>query len=222
MIPEGDPVNPASGMAMGVSDLVINRTNGNAFGFVQLSNFNADRVDIMLGPAGTNGFVAVDLEHVGGNRWEIPADLSQQQRDILLQNINTGNLYVLASTDEQPNGVLRRQIVPAEVTRTDGQVTAADGSSAVGVVMLNRNTHEYAITYNTEGAGTLTSAHLLEGSIEGGETVIRDLSQRPSNPARFFDYGTFSEAEVQALDSGSYSLDGHDIDGNSVLLVPLN
>ena len=222
VIPAGDTTNPASGVASGVADLVFNRNTGDAFGFVQLSNFNADRVDIMLGPSGTNGFVAVDLEHVGGNRWEIPAVLSQQQRDILLQNINLGNLYVLASTDEQPNGVLRRQIISPEVTRAEGQVTAADGSSAIGIVNLNRNTRDYAITYNTEGAGTLTRAHLLEGDLSGGETVIRDLSQRPSNPARFFDYGTFSAAEVQALDNGLYSLDAHDIDDNSLLLVPLN
>ena len=94
-------------------------------------------------------------------------------------------------------------------------MSASGNGSMDGVLMLNNGTGEYAISIYTDGAPALVSGHLSD--LNGGETVIRDLAQRPSNPTQFFGYGTFSMAEVDALRAGNYSLDVHQGDGSTVL-----
>ena len=152
------------------------------------------RVDIMVGPPGANGFVGIELEMTGPNTWSVPAVLSDAQRNIVLQNINAGNLYVAVRTAEFPSGELRRQIVPEGVSRFTTTATGSTGGNAAGFLMLNNLTGEYAITWNTVGAEALATAHVNDGILSGPtENNLFSLSQRTSNPAQFFGFGNFMD-----------------------------
>ena len=178
--------------------LGFNRTTGDVSGDVVLSGFTVTpdtRVDIMVGPPGANGFVGVELEMTGPDTWSVPAVLSDDQRNVILQNLNAGNLYVAVRTAEFPNGELRRQILPDGVSRYTTSGTGTTGGNADGFLMVNMLTGEYAITWNTVGAEALATAHVNDGIVSGPtENSLFSLPQRASNPAQFFGFGNFMDA----------------------------
>ena len=189
------PMSTSTGQANAA--LAFNRATGDVSGDVVLSGITVTpdtRVDIMVGPPGANGFVGVELEMTGPDTWSVPAVLSDDQRNVILQNLNAGNLYVATRTAEFPNGELRRQILPDGVSRYTTSGTGTTGGNAEGFVMLNMLTGEYAITWNTEGAEPLATAHVNDGVVSGPtENNLFSLSQRQSNPEQFFGFGNFMD-----------------------------
>ena len=132
------PMSTSTGQANAA--LAFNRATGDVSGDVVLSGITVTpdtRVDIMVGPPGANGFVGVELEMTGPDTWSVPAVLSDDQRNVILQNLNAGNLYVATRTAEFPNGELRRQILPDGVSRYTTSGTGTTGGNAEGFVMLN-------------------------------------------------------------------------------------
>jgi hypothetical protein len=190
---EAIPASTSGGSAD--ASLSFNRDTGFATGDVELSGITVDgdtRVDIMVGPPGSNGFVAVELEMTGPNTWSLPQVLSMEQTDFVAQNINSGNLYVAVRTAEFPNGAFRRQIVPSGVSRFTTTDTGTTGGSAEGFLMVNRESGDYNITWNTTGAEALATAHVNDGVISGNaENNLFSLSQRESNLEQFFGFGNF-------------------------------
>ena len=189
------PMSTSTGDAN--ASLAFNRATGDVSGDVVLSGITVTpdtRVDIMVGPPGANGFVAVELEMTGPDTWSVPAVLSDDQRNIILQNLNAGNLYVATRTAEFPNGELRRQILPDGVSRYTTSGTGTTGGNAEGFVMVNMLTGEYAITWNTVGAEPLETAHVNDGVVSGPtENNLFSLSQRASNLEQFFGFGNFMD-----------------------------
>jgi len=198
---------------------------GDADGTVTVpAGINPTFVTIMLGPEGSNGFPAVELEMIDATTWQVPFNLSQAQQDILAKNLITGNLYLAVRTAAFPDGLLRRQILPADVVQyTTGTVTGTAGGTADGFVLVNEATGDYAITWNTEGGPPLVEAHLNDGIVNGPtENVLLTLTQRPSNPARFFFCGNVNDPNdpvpnlQQLLADGMAFLDAHDASGARV------
>ena len=202
LVDETVPVSSSTGAANAAIN--FDRTNGGAVGDVVVSGITVTddtRVDIMVGPPGANGFVAVELERTGPNTWSVPAVLSDAQRDFVLQNINAGNLYVSVRADEFSDDLLRRQILPAGVSRYTTTVGGTTGGTAMGFLMVNTLTGEYAITWNTVGAEPLASAHVNDGVVSGpAENNLFSLSQRTSNPSQFFGYGNFMDVNDPLTD----------------------
>ena len=152
-------------------------------------------VTLMIGPPGANGFPGVELEPMNADQtvWCIPATLSPAQINVIQWSLPAGNLYLAARNSTFPDGELRSQITPEGVVSFTTSDTTADGGVADGFVLVNQNTGDYAITWNTNDT-TLVSAHLNDGDVNGAsETVLLDLSQRPSNPAQFFAFGNFMD-----------------------------
>ena len=213
---------PASNSAgIGLAELQFDAATGIVTGCVTVPAGSASgpngAVTLMIGPPGANGFPGIELEPDNGDRtkWVVPANLSAAQRGIVQQDLLPGNLYLAVRNDQHPNGELRAQITSPDVYQYTTTVNNADGSSANGFVLVNEVTGDYAITWNTSDPN-LVSAHLNDGVVSGNsETVILSLSQRPSNPARFFAYGNFNDPNdpvpnLEALLSdGQAWLDAH-------------
>ena len=204
---------------------------GDAEGTVTVPpGINPTFVTVMLGPEGSNGFPAVELEMIDATTWQIPPNLSAAQVDILQKNLITGNLYIAVRTAEFPDGLLRRQILPADVVQyTTGTVTGTAGGTANGFVLVNEATGDYAITWNTEGGPPLISAHLNDGIVNGPtENVLVTLTQRPSSPARFFFCGNVNDPNDplpnlrQLLADGMAFLDAEDVNNERVFFGALS
>jgi len=174
----------------------------------------------MVGPPGTNGFQALELEP-NGNQWCAPPTLSQQQIDFIKQNLLAGNLYVAIRNSQSPNGVVRQQIAQPSVTMYTTSDSNGSGS-AEGYVMVNETTGDYAITWNTMGSPSIVDAHLNDGDVANGETVIASLTQRFSNPNNFFAYGNVNDPNdaipnlLTLLGDSMGWLDAHSSDGTRV------
>ncbi len=224
---ESVPATTATGI--GTSNLVLNRTTGEVSGTVALTGVTADRVDLMAGPPGSNGFPAVSFEDQGGGVWTVPQTLSAAQIAFVLQNLNSGNLY-LAARDETSAGsgvfadVVRVQVMPNEVVQYTTSIAGADG-----FLLVNPSTGDYSITWNTSDS-SLVSAHVNDGDVDGAtENNYAPLTQRASNPARFFLDGNFNNAAdplypdlLDRLDNGTVWLDAHTSDDTRVFFGQLN
>ncbi len=179
-----------------VADLQFTAASGLASGAIDLTGINATSVDIMIGPPGSNGFVGIALEQ-DGNTWRIPSTLSAAQTGIVMQNLLSGNLYIAARSADYPEGELRRQILPANVSQYTSSTTGTRGGTAEGYLMLNNDTGDYAITWNTLGGPALmtNSSHVNDGVVSGAtENDYAILTVRESNQERFFLYGNYNDA----------------------------
>lgn len=200
-----------------MSNLNFDRATGCVTGSVTVpTGVNPNAVTVMVGPEGVNGFPALELEQVGPNTWQAPANQSAQQCAFVLQNLSAGNLYLAVRTPEFPTGELRRQIDPAGTFRYETTHQCVNGGSAVGIILVNEITGDYSITYNTTGTPPLSSAHLNDGVVSGTtENVLINLTQRPSNPSQFFRHGNFMDPNdplpniEQQLFDGQVFIDAH-------------
>jgi len=218
------PVTNSSGL--GLADLQFDTVNNTVTGCITVpagmtpapsSPSDVSAVSIMIGPPGSNGFVGIELEVDSSDRtkWKVPTTLSAAQINVVRENLLAGNLYVAARNNGHPNGEIRAQITPPDVYKYTTTVTGTNGGNANGYVLVNEVTGDYAITWNTDDP-TLISAHLNDGNVSGAsETVFLTLTQRPSNPARFFAYGNFNDPNDQVpnlealLSDGMAWLDAH-------------
>lgn len=218
------PVTNSSGL--GLADLQFDTVNNTVTGCITVpagmtpapsSPSDVSAVSIMIGPPGSNGFVGIELEVDSSDRtkWKVPTTLSAAQINVVRENLLAGNLYVAARNNGHPNGEIRAQVTPPDVYKYTTTVTGTNGGNANGYVLVNEVTGDYAITWNTDDP-TLISAHLNDGNVSGAsETVFLNLTQRPSNPARFFAYGNFNDPNDQVpnlealLSDGMAWLDAH-------------
>ncbi len=229
LIPE-NVVTPLSGTGFGTSNLNFDRQTGQVSGTVTLTNVDADRLDLMVGPPGANGFVAVALEDLGGGVWTIPTNLSAAQTAFVLQNLNSGNLYLAASNSANPDGLVRRQILPGSVLQFRTTAPGINGGTgtAEGFLLVNPTTGDYSITWNTPDS-TLVSAHVNDGVVNGStENNFAPLTQRTSNPSRFFKDGNFNDPAdllypdlLDRLNNGEVFLDAHAADDTRVFFGQL-
>ena len=196
-----ETIPPSNSAGIGTADLMFDGFTGQASGCVTVPAGTTpvgdpeSAVTLVIGPPGTNGFPGVELEPMNADQtvWCIPATLSPAQINVIQWSLPAGNLYLAARNSTFPDGELRSQITPEGVVSFTTSDTTADGGVADGFVLVNQNTGDYAITWNTNDT-TLVSAHLNDGDVNGAsETVLLDLTQRPSNPAQFFAFGNFMD-----------------------------
>ncbi len=216
-----DTVPASNSSGSGNADFTFDVNTGDSSGLVTLTGVDATGVNIFVGPPGANGFVAIALEQEGNTGvWRLPPVLSAEQLAIIQQNINAGNLYVAATSAQFPNGELRRQLVPENVSQfRTNTVTGTRGGTAEGFLMLNDTTGDYAITWNTSGGPALDtgSSHVNDGVVSGStENIWAPLTVRASNLEQFFAFGNANDPAdplfpdlVQRLADGMVWLDSH-------------
>ena len=216
-----ETIPPSNSAGIGTANLMFAGFTGQASGCVTVPAGttpvgSADSaVTLMVGPPGANGFPGVELEpnNADQTEWCIPASLSPAQINVIQWSLPAGNLYLAARNTAFPDGELRTQITPEGIVSFTTSDSTPDGGVADGFALVNQNTGDYAITWNTNDT-TLVSAHLNDGAVDGiSETVLLDLTQRPSNPARFFAFGNFNDPNdafpglLTLLQSGQAYLD---------------
>ena len=214
---------------VGQADLDFDLTTGDVSGTVTVPpGVTATNVTIMVGPPGTNGFPALELEMVDADTWVVPATLSAAQQAFVLQNILSGNLYLVVGTAQFPDGIVRNQISPESVFQFDTTTVGTAGGMADGFVRVNDDTGDYCITWNTEGGPPLDQGNLIELPVVGNSaTVVASLPQRASNPTQFFAFGNVNDPNDpipnlrQLLDDGMAGLSAVDDNGNIVFVGPL-
>ena len=180
-------------------------------------------VTLMIGPPGSNGFPGIEFEVDNADRtkWAVPDNLSAAQMNVLAQNLQSGNLYLAVRNNEFPNGEQRRQVLSNDVFKFATTATSASGGTANGFVLVNEATGDYSITWNTDDTS------LAGASLTNGGTVVTPLTQRASNPARFFLDGNFNDPNdpLQNIESllanGMAGLEAVDGSGNVVFQGPL-
>ena len=219
---DADETIPASNSTgIGTSNLMFDGFTGTVSGCVTVPPGTTpvgsaqSAVTLLVGPPGANGFPGLELEpnNADQTEWCVPAMLSPAQINVIQWSLPAGNLYLAARNATFPNGELRTQITPEEIVSFTTSDSNPDGSFADGFALVNEATGDYAITWNTSDP-TIVSAHLNDGAVNGAsETVFLDLTQRPSNPARFFAFGNFNDPNdplpniLMLLENGEAFLD---------------
>ncbi|HEX8783638.1 MAG TPA: CHRD domain-containing protein, partial [Steroidobacteraceae bacterium] len=149
------PAPPSAGS--GTAHLTVNLGSGALSGGVVLSGLTATAVTLNQAFAGDRGTILVTLSP-GGNtaEWEMPAGalLTAEQVTALLQ----GGLYVTAGTAANPNGELRGQIAPTNVTvifsvLNGAQEVPSVAGNAAGVAATTVDTVANTLTVQVHATG---------------------------------------------------------------------
>lgn len=196
--------------ASGTVDVSLDEDDGSLSGSVTVNGMNAQSVSLNVGYAGARGPVLLELESAGAGQWSIPAVsvLGETDRD----RFNSGQLYVLVTSGDFPEGALRAQLLTENITllRTvlsgAQMVPSVDSmASGIGFVTVNASDSSFAVNINTQGADDAIAAHIhmaLAG-LNGG--ILFDLVQDPNDPAHWLAEGlNFAAEDIEALAAGAF------------------
>lgn len=212
------PAQVISGGDMGASgsaELGLNRDDGSLEGTVTLSGLSATGVTLNTGAAGASGDVLIALDEADTGNWVIPEgsalDSDEQER------FDGGELYLLANSNSHPEGALRGQVLPDNITlirtRLSGsqEVPEVD-SEASGTAWLTLDSRDqgFVAHLHTRGLEDATMAHLHRGLAGTNGGIVFDLMQDSGDPAHWFATDMTLEAEdEQTLAAGAFYYNVH-------------
>jgi len=184
---DGDhEVPPVQNTGSGSGMVTVDYDSGEITGSVTVSGLSGavTAAHIHPGFAGVNGGVLIPLQvdPIDASTWMIPDATMLDATN--LQALQDGGLYINLHTATNPNGEVRGQLVPANVTvvRTtlDGtQETPSNASAATGIgyLTVNRDSGKLVANVRTDGI-TATAAHIHDapaGTMGGVEvTLVQD------------------------------------------------
>ena len=179
------PTSSASGAASVTVDLVT----GVAKGKVQVAGVTATGVTLNSGFAGTTGAGVVTLVKNATitNEWDLPSSamLTADQVTALLQ----GGIYVLATSAANPNGEVRGQLTPSNITvawtaLAGSQEVPAVTTIATGIAATTVDTVADMVTVylNTTGVVGATDAELDTGAKGATGTKLAALTESTNTP----------------------------------------
>jgi hypothetical protein len=160
---------PASGAA-GSASLTAKLASGAVSGKVTVNGVTATAVTINEAFAGNSGgkLITLTANGGGGGEWDVPAGalLTADQLTALLQ----GRLYVIATTAANPNGEIRGQITPANVTVVFSAMSAAQevpplASAATGVAATTVDSAANTVTVHVHATG---ADDAMAGDVDNG------------------------------------------------------
>jgi hypothetical protein len=193
------------------ASFAISATSGVASGTVTLSGVTATAVTINDAFAGNTGSVVLTLMHSpsNANLWSIAggAALTANQVTDLL----AGKLYVLVASSANPQGELRGQVVPSNITvvfstlsgdqESPSVTTTASGMAAVTV---NSAAKTAAVNVNTSGVNTAMGTE-LRTSIVGSSSLIATLVADNSTAGHWLNESvTLSAADITNFNSSRW------------------
>jgi hypothetical protein len=181
---------PASA-GSGIAHLSVNLGSGALSGSVVLSSLTATAVTLNQAFAGDHGAILVTLSP-GGNTagWEVPAGalLTAEQVTALLQ----GGLYITAGTAANPNGELRGQIAPTNVTVIFSALNGAQevpsvASNAAGVAATTVDTVANTLTVHVHATGVddASAAEVDEGAAGATGPQLTALTRDDVDPGHW-------------------------------------
>jgi hypothetical protein len=181
---------PASA-GSGTAHLTVNLGSGALSGSVVLSGLTATAVTLNQAFAGDHGAILVTLSP-GGNtaEWEVPAGalLTAEQVTALLQ----GGLYVTAGTAANPNGELRGQIAPTNVTvifsvLNGAQEVPSVAGNAAGVAATTVDTVANTLTVHVHATGVddASAAEVDEGAAGATGPQLTPLTRDDVDPGHW-------------------------------------
>ena len=199
------------------ADIAIDEDSNILSGTISLSGLSADAVSLNVGFAGEVGTELLALIADNATTWSIPADteLTGDQR----ASLDNGEIFIRVTTAANPNGALRGQIVPDDITLiitplSQAQSIPPTGSTATanGFFTLNTDNNTIAVrvvTLNFPDA-TLAHVHQALAGLSGGIAV--SLTQDTSNPALWSNEGneeTLDSDGIAELNSGGLYFNVH-------------
>jgi Big-like domain-containing protein/CHRD domain-containing protein len=200
-----------SSKASGVARIRIDSGTGAVSGTVSLSGMTARTVTINQGFAGSTGEALVTLAPRAGSAGEfvVPPNvvLSAAQAGALAQ----GRLYVLATSEANPNGEIRGQLAPESVRVSFSELdaspeAAALGLRASGVAATTVDTRAGTLTVhvNTVGVEDATAARVLSGA---AGTPLAELARNPVEMGHFStELARISASDVESFEAGRLSV----------------
>ena len=174
---------PAS-KASGSATLTVNLVTGALSGKVMLSGITPTGALVGEGFAGSTGTTLVTLAANGTTptEWDVPAGslLTADVVTALLQ----GKLYVTVQSAAHPNGEIRGQILPSNVTVAWTALTGSPeptpvtiAASGVAATTVDATANTVSIHINSTGVDDATAANLDTGAISATGTLLVSLAK---------------------------------------------
>jgi hypothetical protein len=205
----------ASGTARGA--LTVNTDTLGIVAHVTLAGVDSPTAaHIHQGFAGANGPVSIGLtqDPVDANHFFVDdAMLSQAAFDALL----AAGLYFNVHTQANPDGHVRAQIVPPDITVVIAELAGlqevpevASNARARAAVTFNPATRAIQIHLNSQGAEDATGAHLHRGIAGTNGAIAVGLTQDGSAPDHWFaENASLAQADADALLAAATYLNLH-------------
>lgn len=200
-----------SSKATGMARIRVDAQTGALTGTVSLSGMSARSVTINQGFAGSSGEAVVTLAPRAGSVGEfaVPANvtLSAEQAAAFAQ----GRLYVLATSEANPNGEIRGQLAPESVRVTFSELATAPEAAALGLrasgvaaTTVDTRAGTLTVNVNTLGVEDATAARVLSGA---AGTPIAELARSPVEMSHFStELAHISAADVESFEAGRLSV----------------
>lgn len=200
-----------SSKATGMARIRVDAQTGALTGTVSLSGMSARSVTINQGFAGSSGEAVATLAPRAGSVGEfvVPANvtLSAEQAAAFTQ----GRLYVLATSEANPNGEIRGQLAPESVRVTFSELATAPEAAALGLrasgvaaTTVDTRAGTLTVNVNTLGVEDATAARVLSGA---AGTPIAELARSPVEMSHFSTELThISAADVESFEAGRLSV----------------
>jgi hypothetical protein len=190
------------------ASITINATSGVASGTVTLSGVTATAITVNDAFAGNNGPMALTLTQSSGNAnvWDISGTLTNTQ----LADLGAGKLYLLVATMAFPQGELRGQILPSNVTvvraaLSGTQEVPAVTSTITGSIAVTVNTTTKKAAINVMVSGNPTGIDLLTGSMSVNGTQLAALVADNATPGHWWNESvTLTDADITNYNSSKW------------------
>jgi len=173
--------------ATGTGTLTFNVSSGAASGSVTLSGITPTAVEVGDAYAGAQSAAVFALTQnaTHSNEWDVGASIALTASQVA--DLKNGKLYVLVRSSAYPNGELRGQVLPANVTvkfatlSGSAEVPAVTSAgSGAGAVTVNTTSMMAAVEVTVAGI-TATGAELDAGASGAVGTAVASLSVDAQN-----------------------------------------
>lgn len=111
-----DVVPATDSSATGSASFTVDRGLKTITGTVTIEGFNPISVTLNSAAAGSNGAIAVTLTQTGASEWRVPANETLSSAEF--SAVDSGRLYVIATSAAWPDGEIRGQLPAAGLTPT--------------------------------------------------------------------------------------------------------
>jgi mono/diheme cytochrome c family protein len=204
--------------ASGLGQLTFNLITGAVTGGVSLTGVTATLAHIHQAYAGANGPIIINfaVNATDPNRWEPVAEsllTADQVTDLL-----AGKLYVNVHSAAFPDGEIRSQIKPADVTVVFTSLNGASvvppvttSAGGVGATTMDVKTSLASVHLNVTGADDATEAHVHIGAPgTNAATALLSLTKDAAAPGHWsVEQQAIAEADRAAFSANTWYLDVH-------------
>jgi hypothetical protein len=196
-------------------DLMVDLDDGSVSGSVTLAGLTATAAAIRSGFAGDRGPVVITLQQQSNTRWSVAAGEQLSMND--LDEFKRAALYVEVSTATQPDGAIRAQLMPGNVTLvfvdlSDQQEVPLlnSAATAVAAVTLDPATGAIEVHVNTTGLDDAIAAHVHNAIAGTNGDVLIGLNQDPADVKHWSsDAAVLDAAGLAAFDAGDLYINVH-------------